>query len=200
MPRTLNSSRSDKGNREALPVVFPRLQRISGTQWAPASPNLLRVFLGVLTLLVLASTAACASMSLDDYAEECGEWVEDYEYVGNDVSDLEDALEHWNALKPPGEVKRLHELRRDAIRLSLEIARDYETLQDELDELEGEVDDASRRERGDIRDEMDDLRDEADDRTADLRDDLDDLLDDLEDEEDDLSRRVRRELEREGCI
>ena len=164
------------------------------------SPGLFKWAAGLLALLLLASTAACSSMSLDDYAEECGEWVEDYEYVGSDVSDLEDALEDWNVLKPPGEVKRLHELRRDAIRLSLEIAQDYETLQDELDDLEDQLDDASRRERGDIRDEMDDLRDDADDRTDDLRDDLDDILDDLTDEEDDLSRSVRRDLQREGCI
>ena len=200
MPRILNYSQAILWSRGALPVAGPQRRRPFWPQGAAPRPDLFKLSVGLLALLVLAATAACSAMSLDDYAEECGEWVEEYESVGNDVSDLEDALEDWNALKPPGEVKRLHELRRDAIRLSLEIAQDYETLQDELDDLEDQLDDASRRERGDIRDEMDDLRDEAEDRTDDLRDDLDDVFDDLEDEEDDLSRSERRELEREGCI
>lgn len=200
MPRNLEYRQSHSWSRGVLSVALSQRHRLSRPQGAAPRPGLFKLSVGLLALLVLASTAACSAMSLDDYAEECGEWVEDYEYVGNDVSDLEDALEDWNVLKPPGEVKRLHDLRSDAIRLSLEIAQDYEALRDELDDLEDQMDDAGRRERSDLMDEMDDLRDEADDRTDDLRDDLDDVLDDLGDEEDELSRSVRRELEREGCI
>ena len=58
-------------------------------------------------LLVLLSTVACATMSLEDYAEECGEWEDDYGDLfdgsfSNSLRDMEDALEEWNALSPPG--------------------------------------------------------------------------------------------------
>ena len=158
--------------------------------------------LGVLVLLVLAaSVLACgSSLSVEDYAEECSEWNEDYSSSMNSVRDLEDALEDWDALSPPGEVKTLHDLRTQGLKLSLEIAKEREDLEDKLNDLQDELDDARRSEEDDIRDEMDDLRDEAQDRMEDLQDDLEDLRDDWEDAEDDLSRGDRRDLDDENCI
>ena len=158
-------------------------------------------------LLVLLSTVACASMSLEDYAEECGEWTDDYgnlfggSFSGStDASDMEDALDDWNALSPPGEVKALHDIRAEGLRLLLEATEEYEALEDELDDLRDELDDAPRRDRDDIRDQMDDLSDDQYDLFDDLNDRIDDLEDDYQDELDDLPRSVERELEREDCI
>ena len=158
-------------------------------------------------LVLLAATAACSSLSLEDYAEECGEWREDYDdvspgsgYSSGSVSDLEDALEDWNALSPPSEVQDFHNLAAESIRLVLELAREGEALEDQLDDLQDELDDARRSQRDDIRDEMDDLRDEQEDLLEDLFDRLEDLGDDYEDVIDDMPRRVERELEDAGCI
>ena len=153
-------------------------------------------------LLVLLSTAACASMSLEDYAEECGEWDDDYGYLSNSssVSDWEDALEDWNALSPPGEVRALHDIRAEGFQLYLETAEENESLQDQLDDLYDELDDARRSERDDIRDDIEDLTDAQEDLFDDMWDKMEDLGDDYEDEVDDLPRSVERELEREDCI
>ncbi len=163
----------------------------------------MRKILALTMLLVALSAVSCASMSLEDYAEECGEWRDDYGWIDPDsssVSDLEDALEDWNALSPPGDVKAIHDLAAESLRLGLETAEEREELQDQLDDLQDELEDARRSQRDDIRDEMDDLSDEWEDLRDDLRDRLDDLGDDYEDELDDLPRRVERELEREDCI
>ena len=163
--------------------------------------------LAIIPLLMLLAAVACASMSLEDYAEECGEWADDYRglFGGTapsslSVSDLEEALEDWNALSPPGEVKALHDIRAEGYRLFMEAAEENEVLEDRLDDLRDELDDAPRSQRDDIRDEMDDLSDEQEDLFEDLEDRLDDLVDDHQDELDDLPRRVERELEREDCI
>ena len=157
------------------------------------------IFIGL--ALFATSVLACSSMSLDDYAEECGEWNEDYSsiYFGS-VRDAEDALADWQALSPPGEVKQLHDLRESALKLYVEMAKEREALEDDLEDLQDELDDARRSQRDDIRDEMDDLRDDAEDRMDDLQDQLDDLSDDWEDAEEDLSRRERRDLQSEGCL
>ena len=154
-------------------------------------------------LLVILSTVACAGMTLEDYAAECGDWNDDYGDLygaslssSTSLSDLEDAQEDWNALSPPGEVEALHDIRARGFKLFLETAEDNQALEERLDEL----DDASRSQRGDIRDEMDDLGDEQEDLFDDLRDELDDLNDEYLDELDDLPRRVERELEDGGCI
>ena len=154
-------------------------------------------------LLALSLTVACTAMSLEDYAEECGEWIDDYGDVfsgSGSVSELEDALEDWKALSPPGEVRALHDLREEGLGLFLDHAEEQEALEDQLDDLRDELDDAPRSRRGDIRDEMDDLEDKSEDRFDDLQDLIDDLEDDYEDEYDDLPRRVRRDLEDEGCL
>lgn len=158
-------------------------------------------------LLVILSTVACASMSLEDYAEECGEWADDYDSLFGSsssgslsLSDLEDALEDWNALIPPGEVKALHDIRAEGYRMFLEAAEENEAFEDRLDDLRDELDDARRSQRDDIRDEMDDLIDDQEDLYDDLWDRVDDLSDDFQDELDDLPRRVERELEDAGCI
>ncbi|MDE2780688.1 MAG: hypothetical protein OXI91_13570 [Chloroflexota bacterium] len=158
-------------------------------------------------LVVILSTAACASMSLEDYAEECGEWVDDYGDIGDigslssfDPDDLEDALEDWNALSPPGEVKAIHDIRYQVVQLILQAAERGQALEDHLDDLRDELDDAPRSQRDEIRDYMDDLEDELEDELEDLRDELDDLSDDYEDAFEDLPRSVERELEAEDCI
>ena len=153
-------------------------------------------------LLILLSAVACSSppLSLEDYAEECGEWRDDYGNIGSaSVSDIEDALEDWDALSPPGEVKAIHDLTAEALRLSLDIAREEEDLEDRLDDLRDELEDADRNQRDDIRDEMDDLQDEYADKVDDLRDQLEELGEEYEDELDELPRRVVRDLEDGGC-
>ena len=159
------------------------------------------------SVLVLLSTVACASMTLEDYAEECGEWNDDYgDLFGGtlssslSVSDLEEALEEWDALSPPGEVSPLHDIRAEAYRLFLETAEENEALEDQLDDLRDELDDAPRSQRDDVRDEMDDVSDAQEDLFDDLREDLDDLDSDYQDAFDDLPRRTERDLEAEGCI
>ena len=159
----------------------------------------------VTALLVLLSTLACTAMSLEDYAEECGEWRDDYgALLGGSLSgspsDREDAVEDWNALSPPGEVKALHGLVAEALRLGLEATEEYEALEDEMDDLRDELDDAPRSQRDDIRDQIDDLSDAQEDLIDDLRDDMEDLSDDFDDELEDLPRRVERELVAENCI
>ena len=163
--------------------------------------------LAFIPLLMLLTAVACAAMSVEDYAEECGEWNEDYgELFGVTLSsslsvrDLEEALDEWNALSPSGEVKGLHDIRAEGLRLVLETAEEWETLEDRLDDLRDELDDAPRSQRDDIRDQMDDLSDDQEDLVDDLRDRMDDLTDDYEDELDDLPRRVERELEDQDCI
>ena len=163
-------------------------------------------------LLVIVSTVACAGMTLEDYAEACGEWEDDYRsqfsaaysssssMSSRDLSDLEEAMEEWNALSPPGEAKALHDITSEAVRLTFDYAEEARNLNDLLDDLQDELDDAPRSQRDDIRDEMDDLVDERQDLFDDLSDRLVDLSDDYEDELDDLPRSVERELEGEGCI
>ena len=156
----------------------------------------------VFVLLILASIVACGGLgglSIDDYAEECADWEDDFRYDLYDVSDFEDALHEWKALRPPGEVKALHDLRTKGLELGLEIAKEQEALEDELDDLRDKMDDASRRERRDIEDDMDDLRDDADERIEDIQDDMEDLRDDYDDAKDDLPRSIRRDLEDEDC-
>ena len=127
--------------------------------------------------LVIISSAACSSMSLEDYAEECGEWSDVYDSLALGSSSLpamEDAREDWNALNPPGEVKAFHDLRTESLRLGLEFAGG----------------------RDDIRDRLYDRSDAL----VDLWNRLNDLGDEYEDELDDLPRIVERELEAGGCI
>lgn len=156
-------------------------------------------------LLALLSTVACASMSLEDYAEECGDWEDDYgsplygTFSGS-ISDMEDALDDWNALSPPGEVKAIHDIRANALGMILETAREIDDLDDQLDNLWDEYDDARRSQRDDIQDDIDDLNDDKQDLLDDLWDRIEDLDDDFQDERDDLPRRVERELEDEDCI
>ena len=161
-------------------------------------------------LLLLLSTAACAAMSLEDYAEECGEWEDDYgdlfdgsfsgSLSASDFSDMEEAQQEWRDLSPPGEVKALHDLRTEGFDVFLAAALEWDELEDELDDLRDELDDAPRRERDDIRDEMDDVSDEQADLFDDLWEELADLSMDYQDELEDLPRRVERELESEDCI
>ena len=160
--------------------------------------------------LVVLATVACTSMSLEEYAEECGEWEEDYgdrvniafssSLSASDLDDLEEALQDWNALSPPGEVKAFHEVRAEGLQILLDNAREWEELEDRLDDLRDELDDAPRSQRAEIRDRIDDLSDEQEDLVDDLRDLMDDLSDDYEDALDELPRRVERDLEDEGCI
>ena len=160
-------------------------------------------FLGLLALVVLVGTAGCGGgMSLDDYAEECGEWREDYGswFSPGDPDDKEDALEDWKALNPPGEAKDLHETRTKVLELTLEAMEKSAELYEDMEDLRDERDDARRSERREIDDEIDDLQDEMEDLWEDLGDELEDLQDEAEDAEDDLSRRDRRTLDDEGCI
>lgn len=163
--------------------------------------------LAFIPLLMILAIVACVAMTLEDYAEECGEWNEDYGdlYGGTfssslSVRDLEEALEEWNALSPPGEVAALHHIRAEAYRLFLDTAEENEVLEDWLDDLRDELDDAPRSQRDDIRDQMDDLSDDQEDLFDELREEMDDLDRDYQDAFDDLPRRVEREMEDQNCI
>ena len=121
--------------------------------------------LALAALMVLLSTVACAAMSLEDYAEECGEWEDDYGNLFDrsfssslSIRDLEEAQDEWNALSPPAEVRVLHDIRTEGFELFSEVALEWDELEDELDDLRDELEDAPRRERDDIRDEMEESR------------------------------------------
>ena len=161
---------------------------------------MLKVLVLPALLIVLSAVACSSALSLEDYAEECGDWRGDYGNISSaSVTDIEDALEDWEALSPPDEVKALHDLTTEALRLTLDITREEEDLEDRLDDLRDELDDASRSQRDDIRDEMDDLQDDYQDKVDDLQDQMEDLNEEYEDERDDLPRRVLRDLEDGGC-
>ena len=162
---------------------------------------MLRV-LTIAALLALLLAVACSSaLSLEDYSEECGDWQGDHGDLSSaSVSDAEDALEDWNALKPPGEAKTLHDIRAEALRLSVEIAQETEGFEDRMDDLQDELDEASRSRRDAIRDQMDALQDERTDQMDDLWDRMDDLGDQYQDALDALPRRVERDLQDGGCI
>ena len=167
-------------------------------------------FIGLMALLVLAATVACGGMSVEDYAEECGElfntsrygnmavifWSSDAEgaldfaETEDDFDDADDALEDWKALSPPGELKDYHDAQTGIIELSIYTFQKLTDLSDELDDLRR---DARRSEGGDfddqiedLVDELDDLRDDRDNARRSEREDLDNQIEDLVDELDDL--------------
>ena len=146
-------------------------------------------------------------MSVEEYAEECGEWWDNHEDRLDSTKDLKDALADWRSLDPPAELDRFHNFGIEALELNLERAEVMDSLDDKLDDMddlrEKLAEATRRRERSDIEQEMLDLHDEADDQLdylEDLGDDIEDFADDEPDLLDDLPRRVRRKLEEGGCL
>ena len=168
-------------------------------------------------LLSLSAFTACVGrLSVEEYAEECGEWWDNHEHVlgpgeGLKVRYLEDALEDWNALDPPGEVSRAHEVWTEALELKLKQTEVMDSLEDKLDDMDDlseDIEDAAERGeptyiRGYISEEVDDLRDEYNDQVDDLYGLIkktEGLASEESDASDDLPRRVRRKLEEGRCL
>ena len=175
-------------------------------------------FTGLIALLVLAATVACGGMSFEDYAEECGDWVEIYgfhsditaifaaadpetslEYIKDDYDDADDSLEDWKALSPPDELKVYHDTRTEIIQLSNYTFQKLTDLVDELDDLRDDRDDARRSERGDFDDQIKDLEDEMSDLYEELEDELKDLTEESTNAKEDLSDSMREELFDANC-
>ncbi len=159
----------------------------------------MRNILGFLALSVLLAAVACGGgLDLDDYAEECYDWEDDYRSI-SDLGDAEDALEDWKAIKPPGDVNTLHNIRTDALELSIAYLEKQEEFDENVAELMEKRDESRRAERDEIDDEIEDLKDDFEDETEDLLDEFEGLRDDARDEWDDLPPRVQREVSNEGC-
>ena len=177
----------------------------------------------LLALLALAAVVACgSSLTVEEYAEECGEILEDLNdvdisisgfdpsdvfYYASDIDDIEDISDaiddikeyigEYKALSPPSELQEFHEARVAMLDFAegemLAVLEDALSIAEELlDAYEDDDDDAVE----DLLEEIADLEDDFED----LEDDFDDLLDDLEEAEEDLSSRDRRDLERDDCL
>ena len=160
-------------------------------------------FLMLPALLVVAFTMACSSsLSLDEYAEWCGELHEDYDISldgSSSAADVEEALEEWKAVNPPEEVKELHDLTAEAFGVYIALAEQGEDLEDRMDDLKDDLEDAPRSQRDDIEEEIEDLEDEVEDLRLTYLAQITPLVRDAEDLKEDLPRRVERVLEREDC-
>ncbi len=181
-----------------------------------------RIILLIL-LVTLGAVIACGqSLTVEEYAEMCGEIQEDLddvEYImGIDIDDafryndydelqdMEEDLEEYRdligqykSLNPPSGLEELHEVEVEAIDLIegelLGIVED--ALSKSRDLLEAS-DDEDYDKVDDLQDELEDLEAEYDDIR--YGDDFDDILEDLIDARDDLRSSDRRDLEREGCL
>lgn len=177
----------------------------------------------LLAALALAAVIACGqSLTVEEYAEECGEILEDLEdldisvigfdpsdvlYYASDPDDIDDIMDgiddvkesfgEYKALSPPSDLQEFHEAQVALMNFTegetLAVIEDAMSIaEDLLDAYE----DGDEDEIEDLMDELEDLEDDFED----LEDEYEDLLDDFEDAEDDLSSRDRRDLEREDCL
>lgn len=177
----------------------------------------------ILAVMALAAVIACGqSLTVDEYAEECGEILEDlndadisiggfdpsdvayYSSDADDIDDIRDAIDElkeyigeYKSLSPPSDLKEFHEARVAVLDFAggemLSILEDTTSI---VEDLIYAYEDGDEDEIEDLLDEIEDLEDDYDD----FEDELEDLAEDLEDAEDDLSSRDRRDLEREDCL
>ena len=176
----------------------------------------------VLALLAVMAVIACGgSLTVEEYAEECGEVLEDlqdagysvfgldpsdiyYNYDPDDIEDFRDELDdvkdvigQYKSLSPPSELADFHDARVESLSFwegeIIPLIEDSLSLGEDLYDAY-EDDDGDRID--DIRDDLDDLQDDY----YDLMDENEDIADDLEDAIDDLSSRDRRDLERDDCL
>lgn len=177
----------------------------------------------LLATLALVAVIACgSSLTVEEYAEECGDIIEDIGDVGipvdgfdptsiayyssdlDDIDDIQEAIDdtkeymgEYKSLSPPSELQDFHDAR--VALLTLTEDEIFPLLEDALSISEDVIDAYQDEDYDAIEDLEDDLQDLEDD-FDDLEDDLEDLRDDLEDAEDDLSSRDRRDLERDDCL
>lgn len=176
----------------------------------------------VLALLAVIAVIGCgSSMSFDEYAEECGEILEDlqdadysvlglepsdinYYYDPDDIEDLRDQLDdvkdiigRYKSLNPPSDLRDFHDARVASLSLwedeVVPLIEDFLSIGEDLFDAY-EDDDYDRIE--DLRDDLEELQDEYDD----IEDENEDIDDDLRDALDDLDSEDRRDLERDDCL
>lgn len=173
--------------------------------------------------LALVAVIACGqSLTVEEYAEECGEILEDLNdadisiggfdpsdiaYYSSDLDDLDDISDgiddlkayigEYKALSPPSDLQEFHEARVAMLEFAegemLAVLEDATSIAEDLFDA---YEDGDEDEIEDLLEEIEDLEDDFED----FEDDLEDLVEDLEDAEDDLSSRDRRDLEREDCL
>ena len=177
----------------------------------------------LLAMMTLAAVIACgSSLTVEEYAEECGEILEDlndadisiggfdpsdvayYSSDPDDIDDIRDAIDdlkeyigEYKALSPPSELREFHEAR--VATLDFVEGEMIAILEDTASIAEDLIDAYEDRDEDEVEDLMDEIQDLEDD-LEDFEDELEDLAEDLEDAEDDLSSRDRRDLERDDCL
>ena len=177
----------------------------------------------LLAALALAAVVSCgSSLSVEEYAEECGEILEDlndadvsiggidpsdvvyYSSDPDDIDDIREAIDElkeyigeYKALSAPSDLREFHEARVAVLDFAegemLTILEDTASIAEDLIDA---YEDGDEDEVEGLLDDIEDLEDDFDD----FEDELEDLLEDLEDAEDDLSSRDRRDLERDDCL
>ena len=163
--------------------------------------------IGAMTMLFLASVACIGTftgwgkLSVEEFAEKCGGIVGEASSYGESAEEYQAALDEWNSLKPPNELKRYHDLYGKLMALALQIKQEEEAFEDELNVLQDQRDDPKRSpsQLSEIDADIAGLRRESRERLNDLRDKLYDESNDLFDEIEDMRGRIRRALQDEGC-
>ena len=178
--------------------------------------NKLAVFL---VLLGLFAMVACGGdrLSLDEYAEECGDLADElndgFDLGSNPSSnvtevleDFGDAINDFKNLNPPADLDRVHELYAEASEFALSAIQDSDLIEylEEFGELQEDIEDLDfddQMERmEDFQDDWEDRLDELEDSFEDYEDELEDIQDEMEEELDDLHPDDLEVLSDEGCL
>ena len=175
--------------------------------------NRMARLLGILIILVPLGALACGDgrMSVEEYAIACGNLGESVdqglgvEMVSNfseAIDFLEDTLDGLQALQPPVELERLHELKIAGSELALGVLR--EVGFDDLEKAEQELAAMSPEERQERSQEMmEDLLDRLsrmEEALLRLETELLDLQTQIESEQENLDPDTHQVMSREGCI
>ena len=178
--------------------------------------NKLAVFL---VLLGLFAMVACGGdrLSLDEYAEECGDLADElndgFDLGANPSSsvtdifeDFEEAINDFTTLNPPEDLERLHELYVEASETALSAIQDSDLVKfvEELQELEDDIEDLDYDDQmdrmEDFQDDWEDRLDEMEESFEDIEDQMEDFEEDIEEELDDLHPDDYEILSDEGCL
>ena len=169
--------------------------------------------LGVLILLALLGVSACGDgrMSVEEYAIACGELGQSLdsglgvgvvENFSGAVAFLEDTLAGLEALEPPEELERLHQLKVAGSELALGVLREVGIA--DLEATEQELAGMSQEERSERSEEMmQDLMDRLsrmEEALLRLETELTDLQGQIAEEQNRLSPEDYGYLAKEGCI
>lgn len=161
----------------------------------------MKIVMTMLILSALALAVACggARLSIDEYAEECGDVADELndahdidvyyvEDLSEEFEDIKEAVSELKALNPPEDLENLHNLRVDAAELVLEGLEKTNFL-DMSKELAEMLEDVDYMDYDDRRDRMEDFEDKWDDRI----DEMGDEFDEYEDRLSDLRQEIREE-------